>query len=323
MGSAQTWTNPGPKSNNAVGLVSFNTHPGNYYSQFWFNTAANQFYFRSTNNAVPSGGWQKVYHDGNLTDNSSDWDTAFGWGNHASEGYAPIASPTFTGDVTVGDLYPGNQTTGYMREVTGSFGSVEVTGADGSSGAWSGYSIGGEAVFMSNLTGSASSNRFGLYDDLSNAWVLQYNRDGDGAAHIYGSNVEVLDLDAGYCRVAGQVVATGNITTAGFLESSSATVAAPAAGTSVLTGKFLWLDGKEAIDGDDNWLRLNQDGDFTSGVFTPGNVLIGSSGNIQKFSHGNFLYHQSSSYAGNQSGGITFSTSAPTGGVDGDIWLEY
>jgi hypothetical protein len=64
---------------------------------------------------------------------------------------------------------------GYLREVTGSYGSVEAIGAAGSSGTWSGYNIGGEAVFMSNLTGSTTTNRFGLYDDLNNAWAVQCN----------------------------------------------------------------------------------------------------------------------------------------------------
>ena len=31
----------------------------------------------------------------------SNWDTAYGWGNHASAGYAPINNPVFTGTVTV------------------------------------------------------------------------------------------------------------------------------------------------------------------------------------------------------------------------------
>lgn len=32
---------------------------------------------------------------------------------------------------------------------------------------------------------------------------------------------------------------------------------------------FLFVDGKEAIDGNDTWLRLNQNSDFSSGVYTP------------------------------------------------------
>jgi hypothetical protein len=31
----------------------------------------------------------------------TNWDTAYGWGNHASAGYAPINNPSFTGTVTV------------------------------------------------------------------------------------------------------------------------------------------------------------------------------------------------------------------------------
>jgi hypothetical protein len=41
---------------------------------------------------------------------------------------------------------------------------------------------------------------------------------------------------------------------------------APAAG-SMLTTDMLYLDGKEAIDGADAWLRLNNNGDFASGTF--------------------------------------------------------
>lgn len=35
------------------------------------------------------------------TASQTNWNTAFGWGNHASAGYAPLASPTFTGTVTL------------------------------------------------------------------------------------------------------------------------------------------------------------------------------------------------------------------------------
>lgn len=35
------------------------------------------------------------------TAKQGQWDTAYGWGNHASAGYAPLASPTFTGTVTL------------------------------------------------------------------------------------------------------------------------------------------------------------------------------------------------------------------------------
>ncbi len=52
----------------------------------------------------------------------------------------------------------------------------------------------------------------------------------------------------------------------------TATDVVPATLQSKLSRNMLYLDGKEAIDGSDAFLRLNQDGDFASGIFTPGNA---------------------------------------------------
>ncbi len=56
----------------------------------------------------------KVLHDGNFTDNSGNWNTAHGWGNHADAGYLTShqdisgkldkSGGTITGDLTVGDV---------------------------------------------------------------------------------------------------------------------------------------------------------------------------------------------------------------------------
>ena len=43
---------------------------------------------------------------------STNWNTAYGWGDHASAGYAPLASPTFTGAVTLsGSIQNSDQAT--------------------------------------------------------------------------------------------------------------------------------------------------------------------------------------------------------------------
>lgn len=75
-------------------------------------------------------------------------------------------------DLTVaGFMYPGGQTIGYMTAVTGEYGSVQVDGADGSSGTWEGYNIAARAIFMCHPT----EERFGLYDDVNTGWALQWN----------------------------------------------------------------------------------------------------------------------------------------------------
>jgi len=56
-------------------------------------TAQLAMIYPATGIALSSGsGWS-----GSITNNSANWNTAYGWGNHASAGYAPLASPTFTG----------------------------------------------------------------------------------------------------------------------------------------------------------------------------------------------------------------------------------
>lgn len=101
-------------------------------------------------------------------------------------------------------IYPQGQTVGQITAVTGNFGSIQVTGADGSSGTWSGYSIGGEVVFMSNLTGSGTTNRAGVYDDINNAWVWLFNEsqanneiefyyNGSGVMRTASSGIDIAD----------------------------------------------------------------------------------------------------------------------------------
>lgn len=47
--------------------------------------------------ALSSGGaWGS-----SITNNSANWNTAYGWGDHSIAGYAPLDSPTFTGTVTL------------------------------------------------------------------------------------------------------------------------------------------------------------------------------------------------------------------------------
>lgn len=46
-----------------------------------------------------------------FTDNSSNWNTAYGWGNHASQGYATLANPALTGTPTAPTAAAGTNTT--------------------------------------------------------------------------------------------------------------------------------------------------------------------------------------------------------------------
>jgi len=126
-----------------------------------------------TGNATVSG---TVTWSGGSSGNAN---TAYGWGDHASGGYAPLASPDFTGFTSFG----GN-TVGGMEALTGGFGSVQCNGAQ--VGGWEGYNIAARGVFMWHPT----EERGGIYDDVNNRWALQWNT-ANATAN------EQLDLHAG------------------------------------------------------------------------------------------------------------------------------
>jgi hypothetical protein len=90
-----------------------------------------------------------------VTDNSSNWNTAFGWGNHASAGYAPTASPTFTGTVTapIVDINAGaidGTTIGGASAAAGTFTTATATSVV--LGLWTISVIANELVFDYNGT---------------------------------------------------------------------------------------------------------------------------------------------------------------------------
>jgi hypothetical protein len=74
VGSTGSWSNRGPSNNNAGALLSLNTHPGDYYSQFWFDTGAGSFYHRTANASLPTATWQRVYQD-NYHPEADTWTT--------------------------------------------------------------------------------------------------------------------------------------------------------------------------------------------------------------------------------------------------------
>lgn len=124
-----------------------NAPPGgsNYYSGFhigwatggnqqgWqmvnrISSALNAIYVRTKSNLTEWQQWVQLLHTGNFTDNSSNWNQAYNWGNHANAGYltslpshnhsaanitsgtlddarlpSTMSSKTFSGPITVGN----------------------------------------------------------------------------------------------------------------------------------------------------------------------------------------------------------------------------
>ena len=102
-----------------------------------------------------------------------------------------------TSGVRLGDT--GN---GYLRQVSGNYGSIEVDG--GAHGGWEGYNIGGRAVFMHD-----NSSTLGLYDDVNNEWGFRYVF--NGASYLYNNGGVKLETQSDGCQTTGIHRASGNV----------------------------------------------------------------------------------------------------------------
>ena len=100
-----------PTTNNANAFINLNKHPGEYNSQLGFSSNGNIYYRNFNNSAINSSStWYKVYTEAVFNDNSANWNTAYGWGNHASagyltshqslSGYLPLSGGTLSGSLT-------------------------------------------------------------------------------------------------------------------------------------------------------------------------------------------------------------------------------
>jgi hypothetical protein len=59
-------------------------------------------YVRNSRDSDVWTSWKRLWHSGDFTStNVSNWNTAYGWGNHASAGYAPLNAPSFTSNATL------------------------------------------------------------------------------------------------------------------------------------------------------------------------------------------------------------------------------
>lgn len=186
--------------NDGAGNWNFNANT-RYSAGQIFTTAGAAGQLRFDSDAAPCVAYFRVSN--NTTDATQD--AAVTWGPGITITGGATGQIDFAGSAYFANtIYPQGQTIGQITAVTGNFGSIQVTGADGSSGTWSGYSIGGEVVFMSNLTGSGTTNRAGIYDDINNTWVWLYNEsqanneiefyyNGTGVMRTANTGIDICD----------------------------------------------------------------------------------------------------------------------------------
>jgi hypothetical protein len=108
-----------PATDNSNAILNINRHPGEYNSQLGFSSNGSMYYRSFSAAAINSTqAWRQVWDSGNLTNNSTNWNTAFGWGNHAGL-YASLAHTHSAADITSGTLASARLSGSYAIDISG------------------------------------------------------------------------------------------------------------------------------------------------------------------------------------------------------------
>jgi hypothetical protein len=128
---------------------------------------------------------------------NNDTDRGWKW-RHDGDGVATGAMALTTdGRLTVKQFISvGNQTTRYLREPTGNYGSIQVSGSG--YGNWEGFSIDGRAVFMHD-----GGSETGIYNDVNNHWLVR--SDHGGRTGLYHNNSEKINTRSNGADINGEL----------------------------------------------------------------------------------------------------------------------
>ena len=201
IGSTGGWTNKGPASNNAGALITLNTHSGNYYSQLWFDTGGNEFYFRSVNNALPTGVWNKILHSGNFV-SGTDYAPAH---SHPYVETAKLlttdnANPIAINDVTIntigytnslsllgqsdGAIYAGAFSSSWIHEIYGDFRTGQIAIRGKNSGTWQAWRTVWDSGNITPLTADSNLAAAKLTGDIAAARLPYASENARGAVKV-------------------------------------------------------------------------------------------------------------------------------------------
>ena len=117
-----------PTVDNSNSFLNFNRHAGEYNSQLGFSSNGHMYY-RSFSNTAINGTqtWHKVYTENVFANNSGNWNTAYGWGDHSVAGY--ISSFTDTNEFVTGATFnSGNGIVTFTRNNGGDTFTVDIDG---------------------------------------------------------------------------------------------------------------------------------------------------------------------------------------------------
>ena len=176
---------------------------GGYVNIGGSETKTNPIFTIGSNYNPNESALSNMYGVGYSKGEASFLPTGSNWGFYAAaNGISRIFLDTGSGQ---GRIYFGGNLASedrFISHVTGDYGSMQIS--NGAKNGWSGYSIDGHSVFMSN--GSAVGDYFGLYDDNASQWALLYARQA-WVRLYYGGGLKLETTNAGV-TISGTISAT-------------------------------------------------------------------------------------------------------------------
>lgn len=211
-----------------TGMWDWNGWGTQSYHDFHTNT----IYIRSRQNSVWQNSWATVFTTDNFTDSSSNWNTAYGWGDHATQGYLTSFDITTQTDAkylrsdvddTFGDASKTLTIQGVVRStnngnIYGPNFNVSTTNKDTAEYAYrvdrsgtvvGGITIGGQGVFADGLTVGVAS----FTANTINNWNTAY---GWGNHALQGYLTSYTETDTLATVTSRGASTTSAITTGGI-----------------------------------------------------------------------------------------------------------
>ena len=232
-----------------------------------------------------AGSWNKLANDSQLT-NSSNWDTAYSWGDHSTAGYATTASPTFTGTPIAPTAAAGTNTT---QIATTAFVATEVANViDSAPGALDtlnelAAALGDDANFSTTVTNSIATK---LNSSAVSTYGLTLIDDADAATArtTLGLGTAATTASTDYATAAQGIKADSAVQNLSDLSiTATATELNTLNGITSTTAELNYVDGvtsnvQTQLDG-----KQNSDAQLTdiAGLTpTDGNIIIGDGTNF-------------------------------------------
>jgi predicted nucleic acid-binding Zn-ribbon protein len=195
-------------SHNGFGVISLQTHATGYFTQLGLDTNQNKLWIRSANGNGSYGTWYSTWSTQDFSSsNVSNWNTAYGWGNHASAGYKTTdyftTGATFnsgTGIVT----FTRNDGNTYTLNIASTLTDVTVTGGT--------YNSGTQTLRLTKSDGNTVDvSGFAIDTDVN--WYTTGATFNTGNGIITGTHqggTWTVDIDGRYLELGGGTL-TGDL----------------------------------------------------------------------------------------------------------------